>query len=143
LKSQAETVIQEGTWEESHSGTLERALSQKACSEEITRLARKRIGGCLYNSTDHYYQKYSESKLSYQDMRIQFSWSIISDSFDLFKALKKRDNDVTLIQFTKEKKFELARLVDSEIRNVLEFMMKKYPPTRNKIVDTELSAKVK
>jgi predicted nucleotidyltransferase len=50
---------------------------------------------------------------------------------------------VTLIQLTKEKKFEVARLVDREIRDILEYMLMKYPPSRKKIVDTDLAVKIK
>lgn len=71
-------------------------------------------------------------------MRVQFSWSIIRDAFELFSIIKRRDTDISLVQFTKERKFELARLVDDEIRGVMEFMLRKYPPTRNRSVDGEL-----
>lgn len=37
----------------------------------------------------------------------------------------------------------MARLVDSEIRAILEYMLKKYPPSRKKIVDTDLATKIK
>lgn len=37
----------------------------------------------------------------------------------------------------------MARLVDRQIRDILEYMLKKYPPSRKKIIDTDLAAKVK
>lgn len=38
---------------------------------------------------------------------------------------------------------EITAELDKASRNVLEFLMSKYPPSRNKIVDTEISAKIK
>lgn len=93
--------------------------------------------------TDQYYWEYSQGIVNYEDMKIKFSWSIMNEAFQLFNTLNQHNTDVTLIQLTKEKKFEVARLVDREIRDILEYMLMKYPPSRKKIVDTDLAVKIK
>lgn len=81
--------------------------------------------------------------MPYEDMKIRFSWSIMDESFELFKSLNQHTTDISLIQLTKEKKFEVARLVDRQIRDILEYMLKKYPPSKKKIIDNDLTSKVK
>ncbi len=63
--------------------------------------------------TDRYYQLYSNGKLNYEEMRINFNWNILNESYELFKTLNSYNTDISLPQLTKEKKFEVSRLVDS------------------------------
>jgi hypothetical protein len=41
--------------------------------------------------------------------------------------------------FNHERKMELLQETDSTLRSILEFMIKKYPPSKTKVLDTELA----
>jgi hypothetical protein len=40
-------------------------------------------------------------------------------------------------------KVEITAELDKSSRNILEFLISKYPPSRSKIIDTEISSRIK
>jgi hypothetical protein len=51
----------------------------------------------------------------------------------------QEDPKIFVEAFNHERKMELLHEIDSTLRSILEFMIKKYPPSKTKVLDTELA----
>ena len=81
--------------------TLDQALASRASSKLIQGSIKKVIGGKIFRMTDRYYQLYSNGKLNYEEMKINFNWNILNESYELFKTLNSYNTDISLPQLTK------------------------------------------
>ena len=98
--------------------------------------------GSFYNNTAAtYFDLYSSNKISYEDMKIKFSYDIINEALSLshkwFEFCKSRidvGQDKLLLR-----RAEFYHMHNEASKSCLQFLISKYPPSRRRKIDTELS----
>jgi hypothetical protein len=105
--------------------------------EEFHVFIRANIGNICSNLTDRMYQEYSNCKLLPNELKAKFAWDIMKGCIDFVRVIK---------QFGRcaDRQSRLATIVviDESLRNSLEYLIKKYPPSRHKIADSELAKRI-
>lgn len=104
--------------------------------EEFTVGLMRRMRDFHANLTESLYTEFEQGKLSYREMRKRYSWENMNFYLDLNREILSGPVDY-LGSLTN--RMHLTKLIDRTTRNILEFLIRKYPPSLTKLADTELA----
>lgn len=88
------------------------------------------------------YDEYSQGRMLHNELRAKFSWKIMGFCIGLDRELRSRSGQNN-IKLDHNCCAEINTTIDSTLRTVLEFLIRKFPPSKHKIVDTELAKHIK
>lgn len=110
--------------------------------EEFLKVVRAKIGEFYANLTEQLYEKFTKREITYKELKVRFSWAVESYGFDQTEVFVNNRAGREWLATNKDV-VKVVGLLNSYHKNTLEYLVQKYPPNHNKIVDTDLSRKIK
>lgn len=121
---------------------FEKEYREAIIAEEENELVTRYTGKFYSALTDLSYSNYASGKVSYEDMKIQYSWNIINRCYDLQELFLEKNFELPSSSKMK-RALELLKLVDRSSKESLEYLIHKYPQSRGKVADSELYKRIK
>lgn len=100
------------------------------------------VGWELTGLTERMYAEYSQGNMLQHELRAKFSWSLAKFLMGIARNLRTNYEKLG-IDLDSSARGEIFSNIDLSMRNILEFLIRKYPPSRHKIVDTELARDIR
>lgn len=99
---------------------------------------KKLVGQFTTDLAQTMYSEYSKGTMLQTELKARFSWEIMQFSLNIDR-LVWYNCQAYGIHFDNNAMRDLTLNFDTSIRHILEFLIKKYPPSKHKIIDTELA----
>jgi hypothetical protein len=99
---------------------------------------KRLIGAFCSSLTSQLYQEYASHQLDEKEMKAKYSWGVMDFSVRIDKRIKENAKRSQFV-LQHETRMEIVAVMDQTFKNVLEFLIKKYPQSKHKVVDTDLS----
>lgn len=113
------------------------AVSQPPSKESLLEAAQRSIGEFISTLSERMYEVYSGKHLSLEDLKSRYCWEMVTYAVNTTAQMRPQIRELERVDGS-DIRIELLSVLDSSSRNALEFQIKKYPPSKHKILDTEL-----
>jgi uncharacterized protein (DUF924 family) len=94
-------------------------------------LMQKKLGRFCSDLTEEMYNEFTRNKMDQREFKTRFSWSLLEYVRHMTQEIRASE-----LPMLSNSRIELMILIDQVLRNVLEFLIQKYPPSKYKIIDT-------